>query len=342
VVHPGLERFASIFLLLSLAGCSSNVPLGGSCEPPPGLQTVSAQNATGVAIDGTSVYWTSLPAHLPDPGGLNAIVKAPIGGGAVTTLESVTTPALGPVLVDATSIYWFDEGAVRKADKTDGHNAIVLANPFGGSFYGMAIDATSLYWCGASSDMAVGGAVVMKVDKMGGSPITLAAEPQFWNASPAVDATNVYYATGRPPTMNGVSGAVVSVPVAGGTPRTLVSGPDVYVGSVAVEGSYVYYVTEPYLQGPDTLMRVPVGGGAATTLASESAPIVALAVDSTNVYWGGSGIGLKSMPLAGGATTEPAPCQFPTGIAVNNTSLYWVNDYDAHGSNGSLMRLTPK
>ncbi len=348
MVGPALEHLACLVIPLSIAGCSSNVPLGGSCAPTPGLQTVAAnQDTTSVAIDGTGAYWANLPAYSPGPGGLQGgtIVKAPIGGGAVTTLESVTTLAFGQVLVDATSIYWFDQGAVRKADKTDGHDATVLANPYGDFFSGMAIDATSLYWCGVSGDVAGRGDVVMKVDKMGGSPITLATEQQSWTASPAVDATNVYYATGRPPSMTGAlagPGAVVSVPVAGGTPRTLVSGPEVYVGSVAVEGSYVYYVAEPYLLGPGTLMRVPVGGGTATTLASESAPIDALAVDSTNVYWGGTKIGLKSMPLAGGPTTEPAPCQFPTGIAVNDASLYWVNSHGADQSDGSVMRLTPK
>jgi hypothetical protein len=89
-------------------------------------------------------------------------------------------------------------------------------------------------------------------------------------------------------------------------------------------------------------MRVPVGSGAASTLASEPDVIGALVVDMANVYWGAWDIGLKSMPLAGGTPTEPAPCQFPSGIAVRDASLYWVNSHNAYSDDGSVMRLTPK
>jgi hypothetical protein len=343
LVRLGLEHFACVFVPLCIAGCRSNVSLGGTtgCHPPPGLETIAAnQDPAGVAVDETSVYWTIFE------GPVGAIVKAPLDGGVITTLATVTEENFGGVLVDATSIYWSnDQGAtgltdrITKADKTDGGNPIVMASP--GFVAGMAIDSTSLYW-------GTEGGALMRVDKAGGSPVTLASE-QAWVYNPAVDSTNVYYGTGPFPTINGVSqgpsGAVVSVPLAGGTSRTLASGQDFSVDYIAVQGSYVYYATAPYPPGssrPGSLMRVPIGGGAPTTLASESDRIDALAVDSANLYWGGHAIGLKSMPLAGGAATEPAPCQLPVGIAVSNTSLYWVNSHGANASNGSVMRLTPK
>ena len=350
MLRLGLEHIACVVILLSIAGCRGNV--GGACEQPPGPKTLAAnQDPTSVAVDGTSVYWTVLPPRLPGEGGPpeGAILKAPLGGGAVTTLASVLAVDFGAVLVDDTSIYWSNNAGmtdqVMKADKTDGRNPTVLARP--GYVVGLAIDFTSVYWA-TQFLPGTDTTAVMKIDKTGGSPVTLATE-QSSIGRPAVDSTNIYYARGGSATVNGVKqgpdGAVVSVPLAGGMPRTLVSLQGVTPGSVAVEGNYVYFTTVPYPPGPSragTLMRVPVGSGAATTLASESDVIDALAVDGANVYWGSWDIGLKSMPLAGGTPTEPASCQFPTGIAVSDASLYWVNSHNAYSDDGSVMRLSPK
>jgi hypothetical protein len=349
MVHHAFGRFVGIAVLLSISACSAKTLPGGACESPPGLETLAAnQDPTSVAVDGTSVYWTVLPPDQQNGGSqMGAILKAPLGGGAVATLESVLALDFGPVLVDDASIYWFNtpdqsgvpQVQIMKADKTDGRNPIVLASQQ--SVMGLAIDSTSVYWSN--------GGAVMKVDKMGGSPVTLATEQQTEVFSPAVDARNAYYARGGSATINGVpqgpDGAVVSVPLSGGTPHTLVSMHGVSPSSVAVQGNYVYYTSAPYPPGPShtgALMRIPVGGGAPTTLATESDIIRALAVDSSNVYWGGFDIGLKSIPLAGGTPGEPASCQFPTGIAVSDTTLYWVNSHGANQGDGSVMRLMPK
>lgn len=349
MLRIGVEQVACVFVLASIPGCRSN-----TCQPPPGLQTLAAnQDPTSIAVDGTSVYWTVLPPDLPGEAGQpeGAILKAPLGGGAVTTLASVLAVDFGAVLVDDTSVYWFNNSGmtdrVMKADKTDGGSPSVLASA--GLVVGMALDSTSVYW---TTQFLPGTdtTAVMKIGKMGGSPVTLATE-QSSIGRPAVDSTNVYYARGGSATVNGVKqgpdGAVVSVPLAGGTPRTLVSLQGVTPGFVAVEGTYVYFTTTPYPPGPGAsragaLMRVPVASGSATTLASESDAIGALAVDDANVYWGSWNIGLKSMPLAGGTPSEPASCQFPTGIAVSDTSLYWVNSHGASSDDGSVVRLTPK
>ena len=274
---------------------------------------------------GPASIWSVLP---PGPQASaatqGAILKAPLGGGAITTLASFTPFNFGSILVDDTSVYWSNTPdssvasvQITKADKNGGGTPVVLATSLGVN--GMAIDSTSIYW-GAEG---AGGSTLVKVDKMGGSPVTLATE-QSQVFGPAVDSTYAYYARGGSASINGVSqgpdGAIVSVPLVGGTQRTLVSMHGVTPFSIAVQGNYVYYTTEPYPPGPSragTLMRVPVGYGTPTKLASESDVIDAVVVDSANVYWGGFAIGLKSMPLAGGTPTEPAPCQFPVGIAVS-------------------------
>ncbi len=334
MVHHVLDRFARTLVLLSIAGCGNNVSLGGTtdaaaCVTPAGLTTLAAgQNTLGnMAVDQTSVYWTNE----------SALVKVPVDGGTVTTLASGIVVG-SPIAVDATSIYWPLGGGVMKTGKSGGApiTLATVTGPDGLVLGGLAIDSTSVYSGAGYQPPPMGhpgnpNAFLVKVDKMGGSLVTLASEPAGIR-NLAVDSSNVYYTT---------SGSVVSVPLGGGTPQTLVSLQQGTPVSIAVQGSYVYYGTDSRGSSPaGTLMRVPVGGGTPTTLASESDRIYALAVDSANVYWGWLDIGLKSMPLAGGTPTEVA-CQFPSAIAVSSTSLYWINA-DVTYVTDSVMRLTPK
>jgi hypothetical protein len=62
-------------------------------------------------------------------------------------------------------------------------------------------------------------------------------------------------------------------------------------------------------------------------LDADQAGAVALAVDTTNVYWTtGSGGTVMKIPLAGGAPTTLASKQdFPAAVAVDTTSVYWIN-----------------
>jgi len=53
-------------------------------------------------VDGTSVYWTNSAS-------VGSVMKAPLGGGASTTLVSGRFYP-DAIAVDATSIYWMDGG----------------------------------------------------------------------------------------------------------------------------------------------------------------------------------------------------------------------------------------
>ena len=78
-------------------------------------------------------------------------------------------------------------------------------------------------------------------------------------------------------------------------------------------------------------MKVPVGGGSATTLASGQSYPFGIAVDGMNVYWinscnGGCPGTVMTVPLGGGTiATLATGQQNANGIAVDTTSVCWAN-----------------
>jgi DNA-binding beta-propeller fold protein YncE len=79
----------------SSGGTLNQMPLAGGAS----VDLVDGQNdAFGVALDDTNVYWTTLY------GGV--VQKMPLGGGAVTTLVSGLSAYASGIAVDDTSIYW--------------------------------------------------------------------------------------------------------------------------------------------------------------------------------------------------------------------------------------------
>ena len=72
-----------------------------------GLVTgASVSNQSGLAVDGTSLYWV----------GLTGVYKAPIGGGPATPVVPIGTPS-GPLAIDASNVYWVSGGGVVQTPK---------------------------------------------------------------------------------------------------------------------------------------------------------------------------------------------------------------------------------
>jgi hypothetical protein len=84
-------------------------------------------------------------------------------------------------------------------------------------------------------------------------------------------------------------------------------------------------------------LQVPVGGGAPTLLAKGmTPPFLGIAVGPTGVYWTqASACGtVSTVPIGGGSATVLAAGQNqPTGIALDQSDVYWVNNGD-----GTVMR----
>jgi hypothetical protein len=94
---------------------------------------------------------------------------------------------------------------------------------------------------------------------------------------------------------------------------------------VAVDGTYIYLTSA----NTNSVMRMPIGGGAVTTLASGQPYPVFMALDSNYLYWANaSGLALMRIPLAGGAPSVAATVTGLTdGVAVWGHYLYWTDYY---------------
>ncbi|MGO9834599.1 MAG: DUF5050 domain-containing protein [Polyangiaceae bacterium] len=287
-----------------------------------------------IAVDTTSVYWTN---GAPD----GSVMKVSIDGGTATTLASGQDTPYG-IAVDSTSVYWTNrtyDGSVMKVGLSGGSPTTLAASQTEAA--GIAVDATNVYW--VTSGNGTTGTVV-KVPLNGGTATTLASG-QSNPYGIALDSASVYWTTSLGE--NDGNGVALKEALSGGAISTLASAPpndstsNLLAGSIAVDRTSVYWTG-----GTDgqSIMKVPLDGGPATTLASGQQNPFGIALDAMSVYWttmGSSGRGMGSgfpgvmlpsndgavvkVPLNGGTATTLAACQdIPMGLAVDSTSVYWV------------------
>jgi len=264
----------------------------------------------GMAIDATSVYWTTCG----DPTG-GYVLKVPKAGGEVVTLAS--GDRLSGIAVDATSVYWVagtsdaSSGAIMKVTVGGGTPKTLATRP--GPPAHLALDDSYVYW---SEQM---GGAIMKVALAGGAPTTVASANLPWNV--ALDATNVYW----------LGTGVMKAPKSGGAAAQLSSEALLLpTADLLVNTTNVYFTSGPP-GGMSGVSSVSVGGGTVAVVSATSSSVTTpgpIAIDASRVYWADGSGRVYAAPLAGGAAMALATCQDNVdAIAVDETSIYWlVND----------------
>jgi hypothetical protein len=229
------------------------VPIGG------GMATILAVSpfATGIATDGTSVYWS---------GGLGAY-KVSVNGGMPVLLSSGFTNdniVLGP-----TGLFGTDGDDALVGVPIAGGMTTRYTGGSGQNTYGLAADSTSVYWSNFD-----GTAPILKTSLDGSASITLATGHVVFGM--AVDATYVYWAEAS-------SGNIMKVPLGGGDPSTVASGL-VGISQLAMDEANLY-VTAGSTTSTGLVARVDKDTGFVTYLAVGQNQAWGIAVDATSVYW---------------------------------------------------------
>lgn len=201
---------------------------GGMFKAPIGGGTVTtllplAPAVLEIVVDSTYIWWTREP---------DDIQRMPVAGlpdGGVEDLLSAN-PLSNGLTKDDVNIFWCNQqdGYIKKGDHDLGNETPLQT---GDVPWGVAVDATNLYWTEQGSGDNIGR--VMKASKVDGSnPVELAGMQGSPNGI-TVDATHVYFA-------NRHAGTINKVPIAGGAVVVLATDQEKPV-KLVVDGTHVYW-----------------------------------------------------------------------------------------------------
>jgi hypothetical protein len=322
---------AAVFVLLV-------VSCGSSDNGAPGRRPVTGASDGGgpgedAAVSPASLDSGGMSVDAADSGAADSRPQSEGGSDKGGTLVTLASGQSGPeaIAVDSASVYWvnqgtpgslYNDGTVMKVSLAGG-TVTTLASVQDGP-WGIAIDPLNVYWTNTAAGSGPPTAV-MSVSLTGGTPLTLASGQLDTEGIVAL-GSSLYWLS--------YSG-VIQCSVGGGTSKTVaqIAMPDLAnFGYIAADGENLYF-----FDGADNLERVPLSGGATTTLASADGTTYGIAVDARNVYWAVGGTAaanyrdgaIMSVPLAGGTPMPLATGQsIPLGVATDGMNVYWVDSLD--------------
>ena len=236
-------------------------------------------------------------------------------GECVVTLSSSESAIA--VAVDSSALYWANSSGSIVKVAIAGGTPVTLASSLNAPG-GIALDSSNVYF-------TLGNGNVESIPKAGGSPLTIASG-QTGVLGVAVSNGHVYWAASD----GDLVYKVWTVPVAGAGGASLVAEASGAALALAVDSHNVYWTTKTGLFSASLSTIGKFDGGSPVTSLGTSGGngVAALAIDSSEAYWGtfapGTGT-VQKVALTGGSTTQLASGQYgPNGLAVDGASIYWT------------------
>jgi hypothetical protein len=266
------------------------------------------QYLDGIAADGVNVYWSASQGPVAPN-----VSRCAVGGCGNTPAVLWSGDGAGYLTLGPSAFYWA-EGASGSAPET------VMSCPIAGCgagpttqatlaaptvLDGLTFDGSSLYW----TSSATPDSPITQLSLAGGAPTTVTLTPATARQIVS-DATALYWIV---PELDGI----LSVGKDGSNLSQIVTGDP---GALAVDTNYLYWTDLT----ANAVYRANKDGSGVVTLASESAGS-AIALDGSNVYWGGDTMILEcAISGCEGIPTTLASNQAGiAALAVDSTSVYW-------------------
>jgi hypothetical protein len=235
------------------------------CNNQPTDVASNQSSTTGMATDGTNVYWTTFI------NGTGTVAQCPVSGCVSPTVLASGLAGPAELTVNGTTVFWVNyfAGTVTSCAIGGCANTPTVLASGQGNPQSIAIDSTNAYWTdhGASAmKCALGSCQPVGLGPVGPGDGRL-----------GIDATNAYWTD-----VNGGNVFECALGGCGGNPTQLASGQGGPFKIVS-DGKNVYWTN--FNDG--TIARCAVGGcgGKPTVLATGQVGADGIAVDALNVYW---------------------------------------------------------
>jgi hypothetical protein len=317
---------------------ASPPPPDGS--PPPACQpglSVLVQNANGaqnseyfsnLVIDDTSLYYVDL-ATQGDVATTGTVTSIPLAGGTPTTL-AVSPSWVEPLALGGGILFTFQ--GYDLVSLPAGGGALTTIATMVPNVAQIIVAGGFVFWT-VSATLGSDGAgdtpgQLMSMPVGGGTPSLL---HEFDSLGLTAGASSLYWVEDV---------GVMGMPLSGGPVTTLVSGQQDGVSAFALDDSYFYWSVYGSSIDTQDLHQVPIAGGADKVIASASS-FSSIASDAKSVYWTNDKDGtVVGMPVGGGAATTLASGRAsPGGLVLDSGCLYWEETpYQAPGQIVSMRK----